>query len=92
MVEETGELWRSPTGSGVWRPVQVDQDHMAQGMRESSWSRGFTTYSRRIIDAMQSGRTTVPDAATFQDGHRVQQVIDAARASNESGCWATIAL
>ena len=21
MVEETGELWRSPTGSGVWRPV-----------------------------------------------------------------------
>ncbi|HEX3183546.1 MAG TPA: Gfo/Idh/MocA family oxidoreductase, partial [Pyrinomonadaceae bacterium] len=39
MVEETGELWRSPTGSGVWRPVQVDQDHMAAGMRESSWSR-----------------------------------------------------
>ncbi|HEU4875393.1 MAG TPA: Gfo/Idh/MocA family oxidoreductase, partial [Pyrinomonadaceae bacterium] len=25
MVEETGELWRSPTGSGTWRPVQVDQ-------------------------------------------------------------------
>src|SRR6185369_1201518 len=33
MVEETGELWHSPVGSGAWRPVQVDQDHMAQGMR-----------------------------------------------------------
>ena len=92
MVEESGELWHSPFGSGAWRKVDVELDQMAQGMRESSWSRGFTTYSRRIIDAMQSGRTTVPDAATFQDGHRVQQVIDAARASNESGCWATIAL
>ncbi|HZJ46309.1 MAG TPA: Gfo/Idh/MocA family oxidoreductase [Pyrinomonadaceae bacterium] len=92
MVEESGELWHSPFGSGAWRRVDVELDQMAPGMRESSWSRGFTTYSRRIIDAMQSGRTTVPDAATFQDGHRVQQVIDAARASNESGCWATIAL
>jgi len=90
MVEESGELWHSPFGSGAWRPVKVELDQMAQGMRESSWSRGFTTYSRRIIDAMQSGRTVVPDAATFQDGHRVQQVIDAARISNESGCWVNI--
>jgi predicted dehydrogenase len=90
MVEETGELWRSPIGSGVWRPVQVDQDHMAQGMRESSWSRGFTAFAVAICDAMQFGKTTVKDAATFEDGHRVQVVLDAIRASNESGCWVTI--
>ena len=90
MVEETGELWRSPTGSGVWRPVQVDQDHMAQGMRESSWSRGFTTFAVAIVDAMRGGRKTVKDAATFEDGHRVQVVLDAIRASNESGSWVTI--
>jgi predicted dehydrogenase len=87
MVEETGELWHSPVGSGAWRPVQVDQDHMAQGMRESSWSRGFTTYSGAIVEAMRSGKTTVRDAATFADGHRIQLVLDAARASNKSGCW-----
>ncbi len=29
MVEETGELWHSPAGSGAWRPVQVHQDRMA---------------------------------------------------------------
>jgi predicted dehydrogenase len=90
MVEETGELWRSPTGSGVWRPVQVDQDHMAAGMRESSWSRGFTAFSVAICDAMRFGKTTVKDAATFEDGHRVQLVLDAIRASNESGCWVTV--
>jgi predicted dehydrogenase len=91
MVEETGELWHSPVGSGAWRPVQVDQDHMAHGMRESSWSRGFTAFSGAIVEAMQSGKTTVKNAATFEDGLRVQQVLDGARTSNESGCWVTIA-
>jgi predicted dehydrogenase len=89
MVEETGELWLSPTGSGTWRPVQVDQDHMAHGMREGSWSRGFTAFSVAICEALRAGRTTVKDAATFADGYRVQLVLDAVRASNESGCWVT---
>ncbi len=90
MVEETGELWRSPTGSGQWRPVQVDQDHMAQGMRESSWSRGFTTFACRIVEALRSGRKTVEDAASFEDGYRIQVVLDALRESNESGCWVDV--
>ena len=90
MVEETGELWRSPPGAGAWRPVQVDQDHMAQGMREGSWSRGFTAFSVAICEAMRAGKTTVKDAATFEDGYRVQLVLDAIRASNESGCWVTV--
>jgi predicted dehydrogenase len=90
MVEETGELWLSPTGSGTWRPVQVDQDHMAQGMRESSWSRGFTAFACRIVEAMRSGKKTVDNAASFEDGYRVQVVLDAIRESNERGCWVDI--
>ena len=90
MVEETGELWLSPVGSGTWRPVQVEQDHMAQGMRPASWSRGFTAFSVAIVEIMRAGRTTVKDAASFEDGYRVQLVLDALRASNESGCWVTV--
>lgn len=90
MVEETGELWHAPVGSGTWRPVQVDQDQMAHGMRESSWSRGFTAFSGAIIEAMRSGKTKVRDAATFEDGYRTQLVLDGARASHESGCWVNI--
>lgn len=90
MVEETGELWLSPTGSSTWRPVQVDQDHMAQGMRAASWSRGFTAFAVAIVEIMRAGRTAVKDAATFEDGYRVQVVLDALRASNESGCWVTV--
>lgn len=90
MVEETGELWHSPVGSGTWRPVQVDQDHMAHGMRESSWSRGFTAFSGAIVEAMRTGKTSIKDAASFEDGHRVQLVLDGARKSNESGCWVSL--
>jgi predicted dehydrogenase len=43
-----------------------------------------------MCDAVQFGKTTVKDAATFEDGHRVQVVLDAIRESNESGCWVTI--
>src|ERR1051325_10456878 len=90
MVEETGELWRSPVGSGTWRPVQVDQDHMASGMREGSWSRGFTSFSVAICEAMRAGKTTVKDAATFEDGYRIPLALDAVRESNESGGWVTV--
>jgi len=91
MVEETGELWHSPAGSGAWRPVQVDQDAMAKGMRESSWSRGFTAFSCSIVDALRTGKKTVKDAATFEDGYHTQLVLDAARESNNSRCWAKVA-
>jgi predicted dehydrogenase len=90
MVEETGELWHSPAGSGAWRPVPVDQDPMATGMRPGSWSRGFTAFSGAIIEALLERKNTVEGAATFEDGYRVQLVLDAARASNKSGCWAAV--
>lgn len=90
MVEETGELWHSPAGSNTWQPVQVDQDAMAKGMRAGSWSCGFTAFSGSIIDALLAGETTVKGAATFADGYRTQLVLDAARASNKSGCWTMI--
>ena len=90
MAEETGELWHSPAGSGAWRPVPVNQDQMAKGMRESSWSRGFTTLSCAIVDALRTRKKTVRDAATFEDGYRIQLVLDAARESNANGCWVKV--
>jgi len=87
MIEETGELWHSPAGSGSWRPVQIHQDRMAPGMRPASWSRGFATLSCAIVEALRSGETTIEGAASFEDGYRVQLVLDAARESNRSGCW-----
>ena len=90
MAEEGGKLWHSPAGASSWRPVDIDQDPIAPGMREGSWSRGFTAFSSAIVAALSAGKTTVEGAATFEDGYRIQLVLDAARVSNKSRCWARI--
>lgn len=90
MAEDSGELWHSPAGSGAWRPVEVERNPIAPGMREGSWSRGFTAFSAAIVAALSAGKTTVDGAATFEDGYRIQRVLDAARSSNKSGCWAPV--
>ncbi|MGA9997119.1 MAG: Gfo/Idh/MocA family oxidoreductase [Pyrinomonadaceae bacterium] len=92
MIEESGELWRSEIGAGEWKRVETERGELAKGMRDSSWSRGFTTFARRIIEALREGQNTVEGAATFHDGYRTQLVLDAARKSNENGCWAKCSL
>ena len=92
MIEESGELWQSRVGEGEWRRVETDRGELAPGMRDGGWARGFTAFSKRIVEALGEGRTTVEGAATFEDGYRTQLVLDAARRSNESGCWAKVDL
>lgn len=90
MIEESGELWHAETGMGEWRCIEAARGELASGMRDSSWSCSFTSFSRAIIEALRDGRNTVEGAATFEDGYRTQLVLDAARRSHESGCWTKI--
>jgi predicted dehydrogenase len=89
-IEEGGELWQSKTGSGEWRRVETDPGELALGMRDGGWARGFTAFSKRIVEALREGRTEVESAATFADGYRTQLVLDAARQANKSGCGVKI--
>jgi len=86
-ISESGDLWRSELSDGEWQAVEIDRGELAPGLRDSGWARGFTKFSQQIVDALLEGRTTVEGAATFEDGYRTQLVLDAARRSNESGCW-----
>jgi len=86
-VTESGALSRSNVGDGEWRVVETERGELAPGMRDGGWSRGFTAFSKKIVEALREGRTTVEGAAIFEDGYRAQLVLDAARRSNESRCW-----
>jgi predicted dehydrogenase len=90
MIEESGELWQSRVGAGEWKRVETDRGELAPGMRDGGWARGFTAFSRRIVEALRADRATVAGAATFEDGYRTQVVLDAARRSHESGCWVKV--
>jgi predicted dehydrogenase len=84
---EDNQLWHAKVGDGDWKKLQTDAGELAEGMSDNDWSRGFTAFSKEIVAALREGRTTVEGAATFSGGYRTQVVLDAARRSNESGCW-----
>lgn len=90
LMLESGELLRADIGSGNWQPVNTEKDELAPGMRDNEWSRGFTAFARAITDALRDGRNTIEGAATFEDGYRTQQVLDAAHESSEKECWVSL--
>lgn len=87
MINDVGEVWHADVGAGQWNSVETERGELAPGMRDGGWARGFTAFSRHIVTALREGQITVDGAATFEDGYRVQMVLDAARRSNESGRW-----
>ena len=71
-------------GKGDWREAANDHDLPPSAelkIPDTDWARCFIRYSRAIVDAIRAGKDEVESAATFQDGHRNQQVLDAARKS-----------
>ena len=90
-VDGNGNVWSAGTGDTEWTSIDIAHGHLAPGMAEGGWSRGFTAFSRKIVEALRQGRTTVEGAATFEDGYRTQLVLDAARRSNERRCWESTA-
>jgi len=62
-------------------------DASALKMPDTIWSRAFILYAAEMARALAAGRTTVPDAATFDDGLRSQEVLDALRESSRRGEW-----
>jgi predicted dehydrogenase len=91
-VTRHGELWRSRVGGGVWDKVETGRAPLAPGLPDNEWARGFTVFAREIVVALAEDRAEVEGAATFEDGHRTQLVLDAARASHESGCRVTVVM
>jgi predicted dehydrogenase len=92
LMADGNNILRAQSGEGDWSEVAAPRGELAEGMRDSEWSRGFTLFSRAIIDALREGRSAVDEAATFTDGYRNQVVLDAARRSHVGGTIEEIAL
>jgi len=56
------------------------------------WGHGTVLFAEAIAHQLRSGKEQVafPLAATFEDGHYVQKVIDACHRSNELGAWVDV--
>ena len=90
-VGESGELSVAKMGGKDWQQIELDLGAPPPNTRVGGWSRGFMAFSREIVSALAEGSTEVPNAADFDDGWRIQKVLDAARKSNETGRMINVA-
>jgi predicted dehydrogenase len=84
-IEDRGEIFLAKQGDTDWTEVSVEPTQMADGMPDTGFPIGFMHFAPKIVDAIAAGRTEIEDAATFEDGHQVQKVLDAARESDAEG-------
>jgi predicted dehydrogenase len=84
-VDQFGELYVAKNGDRDWQSVDVDLGKPLEGVGDSGFPRGFLKLAPEIIKALQAGKTEIDNAATFEDGVKVQRVLDAARESHAKG-------
>lgn len=85
-VEARGELFVGKAGSDDWTEIEVDLGKNVEGVGDTGFARGFMNFAPAIVEAILGGKTEIEHAATFEDGVKVQKVLDAAHESNDSGC------
>ena len=56
-----------------------------KGAKDTGWNNGFLAFAAEIVECLKQGKTIVENAATFEDGYKIQLLLDAARESNEKG-------
>jgi predicted dehydrogenase len=92
-LDSANRLWRRAHGEPTDEEAAVpDAPPPPAGSRipDTPWARAFVLLAAALRDAIRDGKPTVPGAATFEDGLRNQQVIDAARESARRADWVAV--
>lgn len=89
-IDHRGDICVSKVGDENWQTVEAYLGRAIEGVPDTGFSRGFMQFAPHIVEAILHGKTEIEYAATFEDGLKVQRVLDAARESNASGHAASI--
>jgi predicted dehydrogenase len=84
-IDHNGGLEIAKAGDNDWRRIDVAFGATIPGAPDTGFARGFMNFAPRIIDAIRNEKLFIEHAATFEDGSKVQKVLDAARRSDASG-------
>jgi predicted dehydrogenase len=93
-MERLSELYFSEPGRGTRRIMCVAQNHPysafwlpvgIQGSFAIGWRDCFYHQACHMLTAVAEGAAVAPIAATFEDGYRVAEIVDAIIRSGESG-------
>ncbi|MDI1240439.1 MAG: Gfo/Idh/MocA family oxidoreductase [bacterium] len=83
-IGHRGEVYIAKNGEKEWTAIEVDFAPPIPGVPDTGFARGFMAFAPKIVDAISGGGAAIEHAATFDDGIRVQRVLDAAQESNSS--------
>lgn len=89
-VEYDGELFIGKPGVEEWQKVDLNLNEAVEGAKNTGWNNGFLAFATDMVQALRSGKTEVENAATFEDGYRIQLALDAARESSKTKRMITI--
>jgi predicted dehydrogenase len=85
-VEYKGEVFAAEAGEENWRQIEnISLGTAVAGVGDTGFSRGFMEFAPEIIRAIREDKIEIENAATFADGLKVQEILDAARESNAAG-------
>ena len=83
-IDQNGNIDIASTEETDWTRLDVDLGKAVSGVLDTGFARGFMEFAPKLVSALASGRTSMPDAATFDEGVQIQRVLDAAREANEN--------
>lgn len=90
VIDHDERLWGRRLGAAAPEELTApDPLEGASGVPASVWGRSFAHLARELVAAIREGRAP-RRGATFADGLRCQQVLDAVRRSNDEGRWVTL--
>ena len=84
-IDHLGEVFIAKPGESDWTEIEVDLGASIPGIADTGFARGFMAIAPVLIDAIRNGVCEIEHAATFEDGVKVQKVLDAARESDAAG-------
>ena len=85
-IEYDGELSIGKTGEEKWQKMDIELNKAVEGAKNTGWNNGFLAFATEIVKALKEEKTKVENAATFEDGYKIQLALDAARESNRTRC------
>jgi len=80
-----GEIFIAKEDDEDWTEIKTEIGDAPKGIFDSGFPSGFMAFAPKIVEAIKTGKTEIEHAATFVDGLKVQEVLDAARQSDETG-------
>mgnify|MGYP000350746101 CR=1 FL=1 len=84
-IDQNGLIDLASVGETDWTRHNVKLGKAVPGVPDTGFARGFMEFGPKLVSVLALGRTSLPHAATFEEGVRVQQVLDSARESDRSG-------